>query len=234
MKPSPWRGPISCYTWQLSWETNRLSACTLQAESLENHRNDPPALAHQIRIFPHLMGGNRSSRWLHTSWDPQPGSPQTPQSHGFGGPSFFLPKPTKSSRHGIDGGDKDCIPGPHQRRSGLADQRFPSCSDNHPADSLGGNPRIRSIFRLSSCPSTATCRHAGHRGRGCLAPFAGKRIDFRHIEDLPRSIEIVLKPDGKSIRWRNSAQWARNTMVNEDGRMKKAKNGIWEISDKGP
>jgi restriction system protein len=43
----------------------------------------------------------------------------------------------------------------------------------------------------------------------------------------------VLKSDGKSIRWRNAGQWARNTMVNEDGRMKKTKNGIWEISDKG-
>ncbi len=43
----------------------------------------------------------------------------------------------------------------------------------------------------------------------------------------------VLPSDGKSIRWRNSAQWARNTMVNEDGRMKKTKNGVWEISDKG-
>ncbi len=42
-----------------------------------------------------------------------------------------------------------------------------------------------------------------------------------------------LKSDGKSIRWRNTAQWARNTMVNEDGRMTKSANGIWEISDKG-
>jgi hypothetical protein len=43
----------------------------------------------------------------------------------------------------------------------------------------------------------------------------------------------VLPSDGKSIRWRNSAQWGRNAMVNEDGRMKKTKNGIWEISEKG-
>jgi len=43
----------------------------------------------------------------------------------------------------------------------------------------------------------------------------------------------VLPSDGKSIRWRNAAQWARNTPVNEDGRMTKTKNGIWEISDKG-
>jgi hypothetical protein len=41
------------------------------------------------------------------------------------------------------------------------------------------------------------------------------------------------KSDEKQIRWRNSAQWARNTMVNDDGRMKKSMNGIWEISDKG-
>lgn len=43
----------------------------------------------------------------------------------------------------------------------------------------------------------------------------------------------VLKSHGKSIRWRNTAQWARNTMVNEDGRMKRAKNGVWEISEIG-
>lgn len=41
------------------------------------------------------------------------------------------------------------------------------------------------------------------------------------------------KSDGKSIRWRNSAQWARNAMVNQDGRMKKSPTGIWEISDTG-
>lgn len=42
------------------------------------------------------------------------------------------------------------------------------------------------------------------------------------------------KSGSHSIRWRNSAQWARNTMVNEDGRMKKSSpRGVWEISDKG-
>ncbi|MGB6221947.1 winged helix-turn-helix domain-containing protein [Haloferula sp.] len=41
------------------------------------------------------------------------------------------------------------------------------------------------------------------------------------------------KSSDKQIRWRNSAQWARNTMVNEDGRMKKTKNGVWEISATG-
>ncbi len=43
-----------------------------------------------------------------------------------------------------------------------------------------------------------------------------------------------LKSGKKQIRWRNSAQWARNTMVNDDGRMKQGSpNGVWEISDKG-
>lgn len=41
------------------------------------------------------------------------------------------------------------------------------------------------------------------------------------------------KSSDKQIRWRNSAQWARNAMVNEDGRMKKTVTGMWEISDKG-
>jgi restriction system protein len=43
----------------------------------------------------------------------------------------------------------------------------------------------------------------------------------------------VLPSDRKTIRWRNSAQWARSDMVHKDGRMKKRKDGIWEISDKG-
>ena len=61
------------------------------------------------------------------------------------------------------------------------------------------------------------------------------------LDRVGEKMKPVLKPldfgflpsDGKSIRWRNSAQWARNTMVNEDGRMKKTKNGIWEISEGG-
>jgi hypothetical protein len=36
------------------------------------------------------------------------------------------------------------------------------------------------------------------------------------------------------IRWRNTAEWARNHMVNESDLMKKgSKRGIWEISTKG-
>ena len=54
------------------------------------------------------------------------------------------------------------------------------------------------------------------------------------MKDILKPLDYAVLPsDGKSIRWRNPAQWARNTMVNEDGRMTKTKSGIWEISEKG-
>lgn len=62
------------------------------------------------------------------------------------------------------------------------------------------------------------------------------------IDRLGEKLKPVLKPkdyephesDAKQIRWRNTAQWARNRMVNEDGRMRAdSPRGIWEISDKG-
>lgn len=61
------------------------------------------------------------------------------------------------------------------------------------------------------------------------------------LDRVGEKLKAVLKPmdyehhkSSNQIRWRNTAQWARNTMVNEDGRMKKgSRNGYWEISDKG-
>jgi restriction system protein len=64
------------------------------------------------------------------------------------------------------------------------------------------------------------------------------------LDRLGPKMKKILKPkdyephksNGRQIRWRNHAQWARNHMVNNslDGRMKKGSpNGIWEISDKG-
>ncbi|MFN5002006.1 MAG: winged helix-turn-helix domain-containing protein [Akkermansiaceae bacterium] len=71
-----------------------------------------------------------------------------------------------------------------------------------------------------------------------LGGSAKTRVVLDRVGEKMKSIlkpldYAVLPSDGKSIRWRNSAQWARNTRVNEDGRMKKTKNGTWEISDKG-
>ncbi len=49
----------------------------------------------------------------------------------------------------------------------------------------------------------------------------------------PRDYETH-KPDGRSIRWRNTAQWARNQMANELGLMRNdSRSGQWEITDKG-
>jgi restriction system protein len=68
----------------------------------------------------------------------------------------------------------------------------------------------------------------------------GKTKDV--LDNLGVKMKGTLKPkdyephesNPKQIRWRNTAQWARNTMANEDGRMKDdSPNGIWEISDKG-
>jgi restriction system protein len=64
------------------------------------------------------------------------------------------------------------------------------------------------------------------------------------LDRLGEKMKSTLKPkdyephqsDTAQIRWRNTAQWARNHMVNDptDGRMKRGStNGRWEISDKG-
>jgi restriction system protein len=64
------------------------------------------------------------------------------------------------------------------------------------------------------------------------------------LDRLGEKMKARLKPkdfeahqsDAAQIRWRNSAQWARNHMVNDptDGRMKKGSaSGRWEISEKG-
>jgi len=75
----------------------------------------------------------------------------------------------------------------------------------------------------------------------CLVEMGGSGKTRLVLDRVGEKMNGVLKPidyeshksDDKQIRWRNSAQWARNTMVNDDGRMKKSKNGIWEISEKG-
>lgn len=54
------------------------------------------------------------------------------------------------------------------------------------------------------------------------------------MKPILKEKDYALHTDGRSIRWRNTAQWARNTMANEDGRMKNdSPRGIWEISDSG-
>ena len=45
--------------------------------------------------------------------------------------------------------------------------------------------------------------------------------------------DLELLPSGRQIRWRNTAQWARNRMVEEDLLAGDSPRGTWEISAKG-
>jgi hypothetical protein len=75
-----------------------------------------------------------------------------------------------------------------------------------------------------------------------LVEMKGKGRTRDVLDQVGEKMKGVLKPKDyephksseKQIRWRNTAQWARNHMVNVDGRMTKGSpDGIWEISDKG-
>lgn len=75
-----------------------------------------------------------------------------------------------------------------------------------------------------------------------LVEMGGKGKTKTVIDRVGKKMKGTLKPvdyethksNDKQIRWRNTAQWARNKMVNSDGRMKKdSPNGVWEISEKG-
>jgi hypothetical protein len=60
------------------------------------------------------------------------------------------------------------------------------------------------------------------------------RIGEKMKEQLKASDWESHKSPPHQIRWRNTAEWARNHMVNKSGLMKKGSpRGIWEISDKG-
>lgn len=79
-------------------------------------------------------------------------------------------------------------------------------------------PILESLVKLGgSAPMSEVLR---------LVEIKMKRI----LNDYDRQ---SLPSDRRSIRWRNTAQWCRNTLVRE-GMMKRDSNfGIWEISEKG-
>jgi hypothetical protein len=86
-------------------------------------------------------------------------------------------------------------------------------------------------------PHMAYCRHILE----VLIEMGGAGKTKTVLDRVGEKLKAVLKPkdyehhkSSNQIRWRNTAQWARNTMANDDGRMKKgSRNGYWEISDKG-
>lgn len=75
-----------------------------------------------------------------------------------------------------------------------------------------------------------------------LVEMGGSGKTKEVLDRLGKKMKPILKPkdyephesDGKTLRWRNTAQWARNLMANTDGRMKSnSPRGVWEISEAG-
>ncbi len=59
------------------------------------------------------------------------------------------------------------------------------------------------------------------------------RIGEKMKDILKKCDYEPLASDPKNLRWRNAAQWARNSMVNEGLLKNDSPRGIWEVSDKG-
>jgi len=53
------------------------------------------------------------------------------------------------------------------------------------------------------------------------------------VKDRLTSEDLSMLSDGRTLRWRNSAQWERNAMVKEGLLLANSPHGVWEISDKG-
>ena len=56
----------------------------------------------------------------------------------------------------------------------------------------------------------------------------------KKMQHLLGDVEYQTQPSGADLRWRNTAQWARNTLVHQRGMLKKdSSHGVWELTDKG-
>ena len=64
------------------------------------------------------------------------------------------------------------------------------------------------------------------------------------ITEILKRVEVVMRgtlneidyqtlSDGKTIRWKNTAQWERNNMVNDGLIKKRSPRGVWELTAKG-
>ncbi|MBC7249931.1 MAG: winged helix-turn-helix domain-containing protein [Anaerolineae bacterium] len=48
-----------------------------------------------------------------------------------------------------------------------------------------------------------------------------------------KEVDLELLSDGRSVRWRNAAQWERASMVNDGLLVSGSPRGIWEITEAG-
>ena len=54
------------------------------------------------------------------------------------------------------------------------------------------------------------------------------------MRHLFTSVDYEKQSSGADLRWRNTAQWARNTLVHKKGLLKKnSGHGVWELTDEG-
>lgn len=54
------------------------------------------------------------------------------------------------------------------------------------------------------------------------------------MKEILRDVDFEpLASDPHNPRWRNAAQWARNSMVNEGLLKSGSPRGVWEITEKG-
>ncbi len=74
-----------------------------------------------------------------------------------------------------------------------------------------------------------------------LVELGGKASPSEVLDRVGEKMKDVLKEydyeplpsDPKSVRWRNTAQWCRNTLVREGLMKSDSPHGVWEISDLG-
>ena len=56
---------------------------------------------------------------------------------------------------------------------------------------------------------------------------------YEKMKDVLNSFDLEVLSSGFDVRWRNAAQWERNTMVNQGLLEKDSSRGIWEITESG-
>ena len=60
------------------------------------------------------------------------------------------------------------------------------------------------------------------------------QIVERKMKHLFTSVDYEILPSGTDVRWRNTAQWARNDLVHRRGLLKKdSDHGVWELTNQG-
>jgi restriction endonuclease Mrr len=53
------------------------------------------------------------------------------------------------------------------------------------------------------------------------------------MKSILKAVDYQMLPSGNDIRWHNTAQWERYTLIQEGLLKSESPRGIWEISDKG-